>query len=161
VSRNVAVLIALIVSQLIVGIWIRHQGFAARPLAGNAIFFVHAIVAFSIVAAALRLRSVVERDATGADRDRLEPRCVLLLGLLVVQMLLGLATFGVTETMVGERQATLFESWVPTFHVAAGAAILASSIAIALHTFAGRILAYDAGTGSTYQARRSSLEGGT
>jgi len=159
ISRNVALLVGLIVTQLVVGIWIRHQGFAARPLAANPVFFVHAIIAFSIVAAALLARRSVERDTQGDDRDRLEPRCVLLLVLLVVQLLVGLATFGVTEIMVDQRQATFFESWIPTLHVAIGSAILASAISLALHTFAGAILAYDSGTWAAKPADRPSLEG--
>jgi len=159
ISRNVALLLGLIVTQLIVGIWIRHQGFAARPLAANPIFFIHAIIAFSIVAAALFARRSVARDAREDDRNRLEPRCVVLLSLLVLQLLVGLATFGVTEIMVDQRQATFFESWVPTLHVATGAAILASAVSLSLHTFAGSILAYDAGAWATRPADRSSLEG--
>jgi hypothetical protein len=83
----------------------------------------------------------------------------VLLALLVVQLLVGLATFGVTEIMVDQRQATFFESWVPTVHVATGAAILASAVSLSLHTFAGAILAYDTGAWATPPANRSSLEG--
>ena len=157
-SRNALFLIGLVTPQLVVGIWIRHQGVAARPLAGNVVFFVHAGLAFSIVAAAVYLRGNIERDASG-NRERLESRCTLLLGLLIVQLMLGLATFGATETMVYERQATFLESWVPTFHVAAGAAILAGSVSLALHVFADRIVFFDSNLWATRPTTRSIEEG--
>ena len=111
-------------------------------------------MAFSIVAAAATLRARIERDPRG-DRKRLEPRCTAVLALLVVQLMLGLATFGATETMAYERQATMVESWVPTFHVAAGAAILAASVSLALHVFADRIVFFDSKLWAARAATRS------
>jgi cytochrome c oxidase assembly protein subunit 15 len=157
-TRKAIVLVTVVVSQLVVGIWIRHQGIAARPLAGNFVFFAHAALAFCIVAAAVVLRGSIERDTPG-NRERLEPRCTMLLGLLIVQMMLGLATFGATETMVYERQATFLESWIPTFHVAAGAAILAGAASLALHVFADRIVFFDSNLWATRPAANSLEEG--
>jgi cytochrome c oxidase assembly protein subunit 15 len=157
-SRKAVVLVALVVSQLILGIWIRHQGVAARPLAANFIFFLHVATAFCIVAAAAVLRGSIERDASG-NRERLEPRCTAVLGLLVLQMMLGLAAFGATETMVYERQATALESWIPTFHVATGAAILAAAVSLTLHVFADRIVFFDSKLWAAPAATKSVEEG--
>jgi hypothetical protein len=60
-----------------------------------------------------------------------------LLNLLYLQLALGLATFAVTDTMGYDRQATAAESWIPTFHVAVGAAVLATAARSLLYAWAG------------------------
>jgi len=140
-SRHTLLAIALVVSQLVVGIWIRHMGGDARPLAGNALFQAHLLLAGLVVWAVLRLQRMVVAAGDQASRY-LQRRSSLLVALVSVQLGLGLGAFAVTELMSYERQASLLESWVPTFHVAVGAAILATSVVIALHAFAQQALAH-------------------
>jgi cytochrome c oxidase assembly protein subunit 15 len=143
--RVAAASVALIVGQLVIGITIRHAGAAARPLLGNGLFYAHVGVACGVAWLALRLRATV-RGADGAGAY-LVARARLLVALVIGQILLGLGAFVVTEAMRYDRQATALESWLPTLHVALGAALLATAIAIALHARAHRQVAPAAATG--------------
>jgi cytochrome c oxidase assembly protein subunit 15 len=131
--RRVALLGALIVAQLVIGIVLRHEGAAARPLMSNAVFYLHA--AFAVLALALAVNvhaCVAAADAYLSRRSR------ALSALIAVQIALGLSTFAVTEKMHYDRQATLLESWLPTLHVAIGAAVLGLTVTLLLHTARNR-----------------------
>ena len=128
-GRTANMLAAFVVAQLLIGIVLRHAGAAARPLLGNLIFYVHAMVAFAIYATAVRLHDLLN-DCGNHLRDRSR----LLVRLILAQLALGVLTFALTEAMTYQRQATLLESWVPTFHVAIGAAILGLVATLVLHT---------------------------
>jgi len=132
-----ALLVSLIVTQLVVGLVIRHLGESARPLLGNGLFYTHAGVALVVAWAALRLRTVLHRDGVGPrERSRLERRADTIAALVMAQLALGFGTFVVTETMHYDRQATVIEAWLPTLHVALGAALLGTAVSIALHAWA-------------------------
>lgn len=135
--RRGAWLFALILLQLVIGILVRHYGPEVRPLLGSHLFHVH-------VALALGITWLVARDRTAA-RNATRPwaarRASYLLYLLLAQLALGLATFAVTDTMGYDRQATVAESWIPTFHVAVGAGVLAMAARSLLYSWAGSRLA--------------------
>lgn len=121
-------LAGLVVVQLLVGIVLRHEGAAARPLTGNLIFYLHALTAFGIYAASVRLRELL-----AGCGEYLSTRARLLVRLVLAQLGLGVLSFAVTEAMTYERQATFLESWVPTLHVAIGASILGLAATLLLH----------------------------
>jgi cytochrome c oxidase assembly protein subunit 15 len=130
-------LFALVLLQLMIGILVRHYGPDARPLLGSHLFHVH-------VALALVIPWLVGRDRTAARvaaRPGAARRASALLYLLLVQLALGLATFAVTDTMGYDRQATVAESWIPTFHVALGAGVLAMAARSLIYALAGSRLA--------------------
>jgi cytochrome c oxidase assembly protein subunit 15 len=143
-------LAALVVSQLLLGIVLRHQGAAARPLTANLIFFVHAMVAFGIYAAAMQLRTVLSECG-----HYLQSRATLLVRLILAQLALGVITFALTEAMTYERQATLLESWIPTLHVAIGASILGLTSTLLLHVSHRSGIAVPAPPAGTVQSARS------
>jgi len=126
--RTAAVLAAAVLLQLALGIVLRHEGAAARPLTGNALFYAHALVAFAIYAASVRLR-----DLLSGCGGYLNKRATLLPRLVVGQLGLGVLSFALTEAMTYQRQATFLESWIPTFHVALGASILGLTATLLLH----------------------------
>lgn len=140
-SRHSLLSIALVVFQLVLGIWIRHIGAGARPLLENPLFLIHVVVAALVVWAVLRLQRLVNTAGSRASRY-IHRRTRLLVGLVCLQLGLGVATFAVTEFMSYDRQARPLESWLPTVHVAVGAVILATSVVIALHAFAQKALAH-------------------
>lgn len=132
VVRACWALTVLVVVQLASGVLIRHLGPDVRPLAGNSLFYLHLLLATGIVWLAAWF---------GRNEDLCAPArrpADLLLPLAGLQIGLGLASFIITETMQYDRQATMAESWLPTFHVAAGAALLATSIALTTHALASR-----------------------
>lgn len=125
-------LVSGIILQLVLGIWIRHQGALARPLLENGVFYAHVITATAVVAAALQfVKQSARRTDTTAHLARIA------LGLVGFQFLLGAAAWLITETMAYDRQATFLESWVPTAHVATGAALLATTLAASLFAHRG------------------------
>ncbi len=121
-TRLACAMTLLIVVQLGSGILIRHLGEGARPLATNSLFYLHLLLAAAIISLAATLQRGFE-PATAAARS-----ARLLLPVSAFQVGLGLASFVITETMAYDRQATFAESWLPTLHVATGAALLAASI---------------------------------
>ena len=134
-------LLVLVATQLVIGIWIRHLGAAARPLMENGVFFVHVGFALAIVAAIVALKLAVDADV--APNARPHRYASLLLGLVALQFVLGLGSFAVTDVMSYDRTATALEAWLPTMHVAIGAAILATTVASMLHL--GRPAAFPLG----------------
>jgi len=130
--RRGAWIFGLVLLQLVIGILVRHYGPQVRPLLGSHLFHVHVALALGITWLAARDRAVARATVRpGAAR-----RATLLLNLLYLQLALGLATFAVTDTMGYERQATAAESWIPTFHVAVGAAVLATAARSLLYSWA-------------------------
>ena len=125
----------LVMVQLVVGILIRHAGQDARPLAGNWLFYVHGTGALCVLLGALRMRLVGEQEGVSGY---LIARSRLLMTLTVVQIVLGVGAWLTTEAGAADRSASALESWIPTFHVALGAAVLACSVTLALHALAGR-----------------------
>jgi cytochrome c oxidase assembly protein subunit 15 len=121
--------ITLVLAQLVLGILLRHLGPAVRPLLQSAVFWGHLTVAAGVCASTIVLWRLAEADPAG----ELARRVRLLLTLVAVQIVLGFGTFFVTDVVAAGRTATVLESWLPTLHVAIGAAVLASSTAIALH----------------------------
>lgn len=129
-----AFLVAAVLLQLGLGIWIRHQGSAARPLLWHGVFHAHVILALAIAYGAHYGRSLARKAGHQAAVAR--GRTTLLL--VAAQLALGVATFLVTEGMTEERQATLAESWLPTLHVLLGAAVLASAVRSLVYSLASR-----------------------
>jgi len=133
--------ILFVMAQLIVGILIRHAGAAARPLASNVLFYAHGTGAVCVLLSALRTRSVLDRaDAHGY----LASRARLLVNLTLVQIGLGIATWLTTEAASSHRSASALESWIPTFHVAVGASVLACAVTLALHALVARSVTVNA-----------------
>jgi len=130
-------LFALVLLQLIIGILVRHYGPAVRPLLGSYLFQAHAVVALGVVWLVGRDRAV----ARATTRPGAARRASALLYLLLLQLALGLATFAVTDTLGYDRQATVAESWIPTFHVAVGAGVLAMAARSLLYALAGSTIA--------------------
>jgi len=126
-------LFALVLLQLVIGILVRHYGPEVRPLLGSHLFHVHVVLALAITWLASRDRAA----ARTAVRPGAARRATFVLNLLYLQLALGLVTFAVTDTMGYDRQATAAESWIPTFHVAVGAAVLATAARSLLHAWAG------------------------
>lgn len=134
-ARLLAALVpATVLLQLVIGVMIRHGGPESRPLLGSAVFLAHGGLALVITTIAVRLRVTLHAGARRSDAvTHATRRAGLLVALIAAQLLVGLAAFLVTETVARDRQATVLESWVPTLHVGLGAAILATSIVVALH----------------------------
>jgi cytochrome c oxidase assembly protein subunit 15 len=129
---DVTVLFSLLLVQLVFGTVIRHLGVDARPLLGHTVFQAHTLLAFAIVGLSIRWRVVEATSLRRAATDR----ATQLLGLVLLQIGLGIATYFVIESMAHDRQASGLESWVPTLHVIVGAGILASAARSMLHAFA-------------------------
>lgn len=121
-----AVLLATVLAQLLLGLFIRHLGAAARPLAGTPLLYAHVIGAGIVLSALLEF----QRDARPT-----EPAGRLLLPLVCLQIALGIAAYVTTDDMMGDRQATMIEAWLPTLHVGAGAALLAAVVVRNLHAW--------------------------
>jgi hypothetical protein len=131
--RRSATLFALVLTQLVVGILVRHFGPAVRPLLGNGLFQTHVALALGVTWLAARQRAAARVNG----RKGAAVRASTLLGLLLVQLSLGLATFAVTDTLGYDRQATAAESWIPTLHVAIGAGVLAMAARSLIYSIAG------------------------
>jgi cytochrome c oxidase assembly protein subunit 15 len=126
-TRNIALLfVGGVVTQLVVGIVLRHLGASARPLMENGLFYVHVVAGLAVAALTFALR----QSTNGNVRLRRTATwgCVL----VCAQIALGLVTFLVTETMQYDRQATFAEAWIPTLHVAVGAGLLAVAMSSVL-----------------------------
>ena len=117
----------VIVLQLVAGIFLRHHGESIRPLLGHPVFYLHVASALLLLFMAAALASS-DRDQTTAPARSAQ----MLLAMIVLQILLGIATWLATETMTGDRQATMIEAWIPTLHVAVGAACLAAALVTSL-----------------------------
>ena len=127
--------VALIASQLVVGIFLRHLGAAVRPLIASPLFYLHLAVAGLVVVVALRLRSTCAREPAS---DYLQNRASLLLALIAIQIGLGVGSYAVTEPFGPGAEWALLAAWLPTLHVACGAAVLATAVVLATHAAAGR-----------------------
>lgn len=123
-----AILLVAVVAQLLLGLFIRHLGAAARPLAGTPLLYAHVIGAGLVLSALLDF----QRDA-GERREM--PGGRLLLPLVWVQITLGIAAYVTTDDMTYDRQATQFEAWLPTLHVGVGAALLGAVVVRNLHAW--------------------------
>jgi cytochrome c oxidase assembly protein subunit 15 len=119
-----ALLVAVILTQLVLGILIRHGGDTTRPLLTQAMFQAHVVVALTIAWIAFRRRS----RARLSGNPLAARRSTTTVWLVYSQLALGLFTFFVTDAMTHDRQASLLESWVPTLHVAVGAGVLAAAV---------------------------------
>jgi cytochrome c oxidase assembly protein subunit 15 len=133
--------VLLVVLQLVVGILIRHAGASARPLMGNWLFYLHGAGALCVLFASFRMRAEAERESMSSY---LAKRARLLTTLTAVQIALGVAAWITTEAATADRSASALESWIPTFHVAVGASVLACSVTLALHALAARSVTADA-----------------
>jgi heme a synthase len=119
-------LLVLVFAQLLLGLFIRHLGAEARPLAGTPLLYAH------VVGAGLVLSAVLDFQR---DRTSSAPGARLLLPLVSLQIVLGIAAYVTTDDMTYDRQATLFEAWLPTLHVGAGAALLGAVAVRNLHAW--------------------------
>lgn len=138
-ARRSGWLFGLTLTQLVLGIVIRHYGADVRPLLGSHLFQLHVTLALGITWLAARDRAV----ARTAVRPGAARRASRLLYLLYFQLVLGLATFAVTDAMGYDRQATAAESWIPTFHVAVGAGALAMAARSLIYSLAAsRLVAW-------------------
>jgi cytochrome c oxidase assembly protein subunit 15 len=129
---DVTALFSLVLVQLVFGIVIRHLGVEARPLLRHTVFQAHAATALAIVGLSIRWRVVEVASQRRAAIDR----ATQLLGLVLLQVGLGIASYFVIESMAHDRQASGLESWLPTLHVTIGAGILASTARSMIHAFA-------------------------
>jgi cytochrome c oxidase assembly protein subunit 15 len=109
--------------QIILGAAIRHSE------SGVIAHIVGAVVVFGCVIA-----SVVIVLLTRKQREFLRP-AVLLLGLVAAQIVLGLVTLMVRVPKNVDGQLSAVQIIVPTLHLAFGALILATSLAIALQSY--------------------------
>jgi heme a synthase len=121
------VLLALVVAQLLLGLFIRHLGAAARPLSGTPLLYAHVVGAGLVLSALLDLL----RDS-GTGRA---PGESMLLPLVTAQIALGILAYVTTDDMTFDRQATPLEAWLPTLHVGVGAALLAATVVRNLHAW--------------------------
>lgn len=127
-----AVLLATVAAQLILGLFIRHLGAAARPLSGTPLLYSHVIGA-GIVFSALLDYQAVKSEGSRPLCDR------LLLPLLCAQVALGIAAYVTTDDMTFDRQVTVFEAWLPTLHVGFGAALLGAAVGVNLYAWRSRL----------------------
>jgi phytoene/squalene synthetase len=127
--------VLLVGGQLVLGILIRHAGAAARPLAGSWLFYLHVLTAAAILAASATMSSNAQRSE---GRGYLTRQARLLFGLVIGQILLGVGSWIATEANSAGRSATAIESWLPTLHVVTGAAVLATTLTLALHALVRR-----------------------
>lgn len=127
-----AILLVTVVAQLLLGLFIRHLGASARPLAGTPLLYAHVIGAGLVLSALLDF----QRDA-GTRVNA--PGANLLLPLVIAQIALGIAAYVTTDDMVYDRQATILEAWLPTLHVGVGAALLAAVVVRNLHAWRNTI----------------------
>jgi FtsH-binding integral membrane protein len=123
---HASALLFLVFAQLLLGLFIRHLGAAARPLAGTLLLYAH------VAGAGLVLSAVLDfaRDKTAAT-----PGGRLLLPLVSLQLALGIAAYVTTDDMTIDRQATFLEAWLPTLHVGVGAALLGCVAVRGLHAW--------------------------
>jgi len=121
------VLLAAVVAQLLLGLFIRHLGASARPLSGTPILYAHVVGAGIVLSALLDLQYGGQRRAQAAR--------LWLLPLVCVQIALGIAAYVTTDDMTFDRQATMLEAWLPTLHVGAGAALLGAVVVRNLHAW--------------------------
>lgn len=121
-------LVAAILLQLVLGALLRHTGMTWIPHLSWAI-----MVGLMMMAAA---RYVF---ACPVGKERLSGPMIALLILYMGQVVLGLATLIVVYPMWTQGYAeprTFTQDWLPTVHLAAGAAILGIAAHLAVHAFA-------------------------
>jgi cytochrome c oxidase assembly protein subunit 15 len=121
-------LTALVAAQLILGIVLRHTG-DGPALARSPLFYAHAAGAMLIVFTS----SVLVRTAERCTAAHLARSARRLASIVLIQVVLGIASWATVVTSDVSRSATLLESWLPSLHVVTGAAVLATSVAISLH----------------------------
>lgn len=131
--RLTSALVAAVTVQLALGIFIRHLGAAARPLADTWLYYAH-------VGTAGLLLSIVLDLNRGEGASSRRPSGRVLLAVFAVQIALGIASFLVTEPMTYDRQATILEAWLPTLHVGCGAALLGMSLTRWLYAWHGSLM---------------------
>jgi cytochrome c oxidase assembly protein subunit 15 len=123
---HAGVLLVLVFAQLVLGLFIRHLGADARPLAGTPLLYAHVVGAGLVLSAVLDFQRDKSSSAPGAS---------LLLPLVSIQIALGIAAYVTTDDMVFDRQATMLEAWLPTLHVGVGAALLGAVAVRNLHAW--------------------------
>lgn len=122
----------LVYAQVVLGAWLRHTG-RATPL------LMHLVFAFAAVGAALALARALRRAAdegseAGHDRAPLRRLSAWILGLVAVQVLLGLASLAAIQLLSGgfTGPVTVTEAVTASAHVLAGALLLGSCAAAGL-----------------------------
>jgi cytochrome c oxidase assembly protein subunit 15 len=125
-----AVALALVLAQLLLGLFLRHLGPAARPLEGSPLLYAHVIGAGLVLSAVLDFRGSSEASAPGAR---------WMLPLVIVQLALGIGAYVTTDDMIGDRAATPLEAWLPTLHVGFGAALLGAVVVRNLHAWRSQL----------------------
>ncbi len=126
-------LVLVVITQLTMGIFIRHLGADARPLAGTWLYYGHIATAGVVLSIALDLHRGEDTAATASGN--------LLLAAIAAQIMLGIAAFLVTEHMAYDLETTMLEAWIPTLHVGCGAAILGLSLTGCLHAWREALIA--------------------
>ncbi len=124
-------LTAAVALQLVVGVIIRHLGARVRPLTASPLFYLHAALGLAILATMLRIRHRC-RTLTVASQT------TALAGLVAGQILLGVASWLVTESRVSDLPVSPWQAWLPTFHVATGAVLFALLATLAAPWAAGQ-----------------------
>lgn len=123
-----AILFVTVTAQLLLGLFIRHLGAEARPLAGTPLLYAH------VIGAGLVLSALLDFQRDDGTRSH-APGGRLLLPLVCVQIALGIAAYVTTDDMIYDRQATILEAWLPTLHVGVGAALLGAVVVRNLHAW--------------------------
>ncbi len=128
-SPSAGVLVTLLLMQLGLGLDLRHLVAASgRDLLSVAPFYAHIGVGLCIAVATLWVLVSTLRETDAHPSDALLRRsAVALVSLVVVQLVLGFATFMVTNHMSLDREPSAMEGWIPTIHVGVGALLLATS----------------------------------
>jgi cytochrome c oxidase assembly protein subunit 15 len=133
IGRIAAAALVVVTSQLVAGLLVRHLSANQGSLATAGVFHLHVVLAAVILWLTVHMKRIVGREGRSAPiilPIRALPPLVSL------QMGLGIASFAIVENMAFDRQANFLESWLPTMHVAAGAAILALCVTVAIRAFA-------------------------
>ncbi len=129
-----ALLPAVVLCQLVMGVLIRHNSLlSTSEILAQPLLIGHILTALAVAILSVMLFRALRSENAPGGLSHAARRSRLLAGLVVAQVATGLAAVLITSTMVHDRQATILESWIPTLHVAIGAAILSTSVVIALH----------------------------
>lgn len=133
-GRTALGLAVAVLLQLMVGIAMRHGALSA-PVFLSPVLYLHLGLALIIVMLAYRLGG---RKALAAP-SVLKKSASWLPRVVGLQLALGGASLVLTTGMKQYSQASFLEAWLPSLHVATGAAILGLSVVVLLHGTRGRI----------------------
>jgi cytochrome c oxidase assembly protein subunit 15 len=131
-----AVLVGSVYLQLVLGAIFRHTGVGAMGI-------IH--VGGALVVGGLLIQAA-NYSMGRPEAERLARPTIALFLLYGLQVVLGVASYLAVLSMNGRDPAGLIQTYAPTLHVAVGAAILGTSFALAMRSFA--VTAGPAGVGA-------------